>query len=209
MNDRDYFASIGHSKFEWHEMNGKSGSMFALTEDRKLMIKTISKDESKTIRNIIVPQLLEYMKNEPNTFIVPIFGLHKFSLDNKSELRFVVMKYLFQPPHSSLPSTLLSTSSPSTSSSATSPNSPSLGSNNGGSSGGWNAPLGSVGMEMDKIYDLKGSTTDRTAKEGETILKDVDLINDNIKFNVGQDLVTELLFQFKKDVNFLTSCEGE
>ena len=188
MNDREYFNSIGHTKFEWKTMNGKSGSLFAVTEDKKLLIKTVTKDESKTIRNVILPLLMEYIKNEPNTLIVPVFGLHKFTLDG-SDFRFVVMKYLFQAPTAST-SSVSSVSSPTTANSGAKLQDP------------------NVGFEMNKIYDLKGSTTDRIAKEGENIKKDLDLINENMKFHIGQDLSIEMLFQLKKDVNFFTSCEG-
>ena len=161
-------------------MNGKSGSLFAITEDKKLLIKTVTKDESKTIRKKVLPQLTEYIKNEPNTLILPIFGLHKFSLDG-SDFRFVVMRYLFQPPSSS-------SSSVSSVPSQTKPS--------------------DTIFEMNKIYDLKGSTTDRVAKEGESVRKDLDFTNDNMKFHIGQDMTIEMLFQLKKDVNFFTSCEG-
>ncbi|EFC47586.1 phosphatidylinositol-4-phosphate 5-kinase [Naegleria gruberi] len=187
MNDREYFNSIGHTKFEWKTMNGKSGSLFAVTEDKKLLIKTVTKDESKTIRNVILPLLMEYIKNEPNTLIVPVFGLHKFTLDG-SDFRFVVMKYLFQAPTATT-SSVSSVSSPTTANSGAKLQDP------------------NVGFEMNKIYDLKGSTTDRIAKEGENIKKDLDLINENMKFHIGQDLSIEMLFQLKKDVNFFTSCE--
>ena len=189
INDRDYFASIGHTKFEWHAMSGKSGSLFAVTQDKKLLIKTVTKDESKTIRNVILPQLLEYIKQEPNTLILPILGLHKFTIE-KTDFRFVVMRYLYSPPPTASPS--VGSLSPTSGAS-----SPLRGSDV------------SPNFEIVKSYDIKGSLTDRLAKEGETVKKDQDVVNENVKFNIGQELMLEVLFQLKKDVNFLTACEGK
>ncbi|KAL9652643.1 hypothetical protein ABK040_003946 [Willaertia magna] len=91
INDREYFTSIGHSKLKFEEYFTKNNLIFAFTEDGKYIIKSITKNQSKLIRNIYLSNLLNFLKNEENSLIVPILGLHKFSI-NGNDIRFIVMK---------------------------------------------------------------------------------------------------------------------
>jgi hypothetical protein len=58
-------------------------------------------------------------------------------------------------------------------------------------------------FKMDLIFDLKGSKLGRYAKKGNTILKDIDIINSNIKLNLSKENEQLFLMQLKSDTQFL------
>jgi 1-phosphatidylinositol-4-phosphate 5-kinase len=53
-----------------------------------------------------------------------------------------------------------------------------------------------------RVYDLKGSTKGRRSKEGETVRKDLDIIDDKQMFKLGPNK-ERFLSQLKRDVQFL------
>ena len=74
---------------------GKSGSFMYYTEDSKLIVKSISREEYKKFRDIL-KDYVNYIKTNPQTFLIRIYGLYK--LKNKSDNRqiyFIVFNNIF------------------------------------------------------------------------------------------------------------------
>ena len=77
---------------------GKSGSFIYYTEDLKLIIKSIPKEEYKKLRDIL-NDYAEYVRSNPETFLVHIYGLYK--LKNKQtnrQIYFIVINNFFSAP---------------------------------------------------------------------------------------------------------------
>ena len=68
---------------------------------------------------------------------------------------------------------------------------------------------------IDKVWDLKGSTVGRVAKEGETVFKDLDLLGKGLKaedkvptkIHIGKEKKEIFMRQLKRDVEFLAKLE--
>lgn len=78
--------------------SGKSGSFIYYTEDSRYLIKTIGKEEYRlfkaTLRNYH-----QFLSENPDTFIVRIFGMHKLKKVNSSKRYYlVVMNNVFSSP---------------------------------------------------------------------------------------------------------------
>ncbi|CDW73973.1 phosphatidylinositol-4-phosphate 5-kinase family protein [Stylonychia lemnae] len=90
ISEEDYLYSLGPDSILncfWNNnyqslyelcSSGKSGSLFYYTEDQKYMIKTISRDEFKKLKEIL-KQYYNHIKQNPSTLITRFFGLHKVS----------------------------------------------------------------------------------------------------------------------------------
>ncbi|CEG44881.1 Phosphatidylinositol-4-phosphate-5-kinase (Pi-PIPK-D8/GPCR-PIPK/PiGK8) [Plasmopara halstedii] len=72
---------------------GKSGAFFYFTQDRKYVVKTLSKEELKFFLGIL-PAYYTFMKQNPNTFITRFFGCHGLTMYGKTVF-FVVMQSVF------------------------------------------------------------------------------------------------------------------
>ncbi|KAJ3017198.1 UNVERIFIED_CONTAM: Phosphatidylinositol-4-phosphate 5-kinase [Siphonaria sp. JEL0065] len=73
---------------------GKSGSFFYFSQDYRFIIKTISKTEHKFFRRIL-RGYYEHVKENPNTLITRITGLHRVKIPGGKKIRFVVMGNVF------------------------------------------------------------------------------------------------------------------
>jgi 1-phosphatidylinositol-4-phosphate 5-kinase len=74
--------------------NSKSGNFFFYSYDKRFMIKTISKDEAKFLRNIL-PSYYEHLRRFPNSMLNRFFGMHRVKPHKKNEYRFLVMGSVF------------------------------------------------------------------------------------------------------------------
>lgn len=72
---------------------GKSGAFFYFTQDRKYVVKTLSKEELKFFLSIL-PAYYTFMKRNPDTFITRFFGCHGLTMYGKTVF-FVVMQSVF------------------------------------------------------------------------------------------------------------------
>lgn len=63
------------------------------------------------------------------------------------------------------------------------------------------------GQEIHKIWDLKGSTQGRRSKRGETVHKDLDIVDEGRKLYVGSERKNAIMVQLKKDTSFLAKLE--
>ncbi|EGG21885.1 putative phosphatidylinositol phosphate kinase [Cavenderia fasciculata] len=83
----------------WNEQStpGKSGSIFFFSHDNQYVLKTIPKREAKLLRSLL-PEYFEHMKRNPNSLLTKFFGLHRVKPRQGRQVRFVVMKNLFNTP---------------------------------------------------------------------------------------------------------------
>lgn len=72
---------------------GKSGAFFYFTEDRKYVVKTLTKEELKFLLSIL-PTYHTFIKNNPNTFMTRFFGCHGLTMYGKTVF-FMVMQSVF------------------------------------------------------------------------------------------------------------------
>lgn len=72
---------------------GKSGAFFYFTEDRKYVVKTLTKEELRFLLSIL-PAYLAFMRENPNTFMTRFFGCHGLTMYGKTVF-FVVMQSVF------------------------------------------------------------------------------------------------------------------
>ena len=72
-NSRQIFKA---NKGQKHQSGGKSGSFFFFTEDRNLIIKTISKDEFFKYLQVL-PEFIGHLQSHPGSLISRIYGLYE------------------------------------------------------------------------------------------------------------------------------------
>lgn len=102
LDPADYLISIT-GKYILSELTspGKSGSFFYYSRDFRYIIKTVHHSEHRQLRKIL-KNYYTHIKNNPNTLVSQIYGLHrvKMPLGNggKRKVHFIVMNNLF-PPH--------------------------------------------------------------------------------------------------------------
>lgn len=98
LDPADYLMSLT-SKYILSELGspGKSGSFFYFSRDYKYIIKTIHHAEHKLLRRIL-REYYHHVKDNPNTLISQIYGLHRVKIPYGRKIHFLVMNNLF-PPH--------------------------------------------------------------------------------------------------------------
>eukprot|EP00747_Dinoflagellata_sp_TGD_P217874 gnl/TRDRNA2_/TRDRNA2_90209_c1_seq1.p1 gnl/TRDRNA2_/TRDRNA2_90209_c1~~gnl/TRDRNA2_/TRDRNA2_90209_c1_seq1.p1 ORF type:complete len:264 (-),score=2.14 gnl/TRDRNA2_/TRDRNA2_90209_c1_seq1:64-855(-) len=64
----------------------------------------------------------------------------------------------------------------------------------------------SFGVKLTEIYDLKGSQHLRTAKIGDSVMKDNDFIHKGVMLNFPPEACEKLKQQHRRDCEFLASC---
>lgn len=97
VDSAQYLISLT-SKYILSELNtpGKSGSFFYFSQDFKFIIKTIHHSEHKFFLKFL-PHYYEHIKNNPNTLISRILGLHRVKLPFNEKIHFIVMGNVFPP----------------------------------------------------------------------------------------------------------------
>ncbi|KAI9307471.1 hypothetical protein BJ944DRAFT_157993 [Cunninghamella echinulata] len=93
----DYLMSLTH-KYILSELGspGKSGSFFYYSRDYRFIIKTIHHSEHSFMRKIL-SQYYDHCKQNPNTLLSRIYGLHRIKLPHGKKIHFVVMGNVFPP----------------------------------------------------------------------------------------------------------------
>lgn len=61
--------------------------------------------------------------------------------------------------------------------------------------------------EIHKIWDLKGSTAGRRAKRGDSVHKDLDIVDEGRKLYVGPEVKASIMGQLRRDTRFLADLE--
>lgn len=77
--------------------SGKSGSFFYYSSDGRYILKTIARDEFKTLMSIL-PSYYEHVKRYPATLATRFFGLHSLLDKKRKKLYFVIMNNVFETP---------------------------------------------------------------------------------------------------------------
>ncbi|ORX47297.1 hypothetical protein BCR36DRAFT_584805 [Piromyces finnis] len=75
---------------------GKSGSFFYYSQDYRFIIKTVHHDEHKYLLKIL-KNYYEHIKNNPDTLICKIYGLHRVKIPYGKKIHFIVMANVFPP----------------------------------------------------------------------------------------------------------------
>jgi len=98
LDPADYLMSLT-SKYIVSELGspGKSGSFFYFSRDYKYIIKTIHHQEHKFLRKVL-KDYFNHVKQNPNTLLSQIYGLHRVKIPYGRKIHFIVMNNLF-PPH--------------------------------------------------------------------------------------------------------------
>ncbi|KAL1526215.1 hypothetical protein AB1Y20_014941 [Prymnesium parvum] len=91
---QEYMVSIcGEHSLRELGTPGKSGAVFYLTEDNKFLIKTVSRKESKFLRQIL-PNYYNYVMRSANTLVPRFLGLIRITNAQRRNIRLVIMNYL-------------------------------------------------------------------------------------------------------------------
>lgn len=95
LDPADYLMSLT-AKYIVSELGspGKSGSFFYYSRDYRFVIKTIRHAEHKQLRKILHEYYL-HVKNNPNTLLSQIYGLHRVRLPFGRKIHFLVMNNVF------------------------------------------------------------------------------------------------------------------
>ena len=94
VDTQEYMVSIcGEHSLRELGTPGKSGAVFYLTEDGRFVIKTVSKKESKFLRQIL-PTYYKYVMECEDTMIPRFFGLIRIKTRTGRNIRMVVMNNL-------------------------------------------------------------------------------------------------------------------
>ena len=74
---------------------GKSGSFFYFTHDRRYVIKTVNAEEKKFLCKI-APSYYEFIKDNPDSLIVRLYGLYQVQLAwEQKYISVIVMENIF------------------------------------------------------------------------------------------------------------------
>ena len=73
---------------------GRSGSFFVFTNDKKFILKTVPKNEAQVLMKIL-PYYYKHLKRETNSFLIRIFGLVSMSMDHGMEIFVMIMANAF------------------------------------------------------------------------------------------------------------------
>lgn len=97
LDPAEYLMSLTH-KYIVSELfsPGKSKSFFYYSRDYRFIIKTVHHVEHRFMRKIL-PRYFQYIKENPNTLLTRIYGLHRVKIPYSSKIHFVVMANLFSP----------------------------------------------------------------------------------------------------------------
>ena len=100
VDTQEYMVSIcGEHSLRELGTPGKSGAVFYLTEDGKFIIKTVSKKESKFLRQIL-PNYYKYVMESGEDTLIPRFlGLIRIKTRMGRNIRLVVMNNLMPHKH--------------------------------------------------------------------------------------------------------------
>ncbi|KAJ9086341.1 Phosphatidylinositol-4-phosphate 5-kinase, variant 2 [Entomophthora muscae] len=93
----EYLMSLTH-KYIVSELfsPGKSRSFFYYSRDYRFIIKTVHHVEHRFMRKIL-PRYFQYVKDNPNTLLTRIYGLHRVKIPYTRKIHFLVMANIFPP----------------------------------------------------------------------------------------------------------------
>eukprot|EP00053_Salpingoeca_punica_P015500 m.143139 g.143139 ORF g.143139 m.143139 type:complete len:358 (+) comp16733_c0_seq4:171-1244(+) len=157
----DYLSSLVDAPLIEQTNSGRSGATFFVTHDRRLLVKSIGRDEVEAFHHTFPAYHAYVVQNHGETLLSQYLGMYRITV-NEKETYMVVMRNIF-------------------SSQAT----------------------------IHHIYDLKGSTVDRTASEKE-LERETPVLKDNDFTHAGQRIVigeqkAAFMATLRRDSEFLAS----
>lgn len=91
----DDIKDVDSSGMQEQFSEGKSGSFFYFTHDRRYVIKTVNTEEKKFLCKI-APAYYEYIKDNPDSLIVRLYGLYQVQLAwEQKYISVIVMENIF------------------------------------------------------------------------------------------------------------------
>eukprot|EP01121_Diplochlamys_sp_Union-15-3_P019861 TRINITY_DN7587_c0_g1_i1.p1 TRINITY_DN7587_c0_g1~~TRINITY_DN7587_c0_g1_i1.p1 ORF type:complete len:692 (-),score=84.07 TRINITY_DN7587_c0_g1_i1:5-2080(-) len=76
--------------------DGRSGSFFCLSPDKKFIIKTIPNSEMKVLRRIL-PSYFRHLESYPNSLLTRFYGAHMIDMSYGEPLNVIVMSNVLDP----------------------------------------------------------------------------------------------------------------
>lgn len=96
----EYYESLNPSKFLEKALNnqqfssGKSGSFFCFSPDKRIIVKTISSQDAKTLYKIL-KQYYQHIIDNPDTLILRILGLFSIHVGMTAPIYVIVLNNVF------------------------------------------------------------------------------------------------------------------
>lgn len=87
--------------FQAGESQGKSGSFFFFSHDKKFIIKTLYDDELKIFLEAL-PDYFEHLRSNPNSLIARIYGVFKVKMEDIVPVNLLLMANTIRCESSSL-----------------------------------------------------------------------------------------------------------
>ena len=99
VDSMSYMLSIcGNYNYLEFISNSKSGQFFFYSHDGRYMIKTQTNEENKFMKRIL-PHYYRYVTENPHTFLVRIYGMHRVKMYHlHRKTHFVIMQSVFDTP---------------------------------------------------------------------------------------------------------------
>uniref|UniRef100_A0AAV1VGR8 PIPK domain-containing protein n=1 Tax=Peronospora matthiolae TaxID=2874970 RepID=A0AAV1VGR8_9STRA len=96
IDSADYMLTLsGDFNFIEFMSNSKSGQFFFHSHDGRFMIKTQTKDDSKSLRRLL-PHYYKFVMENPNTLITRFYGMHRVQMHHlRRKMHFVIMASVF------------------------------------------------------------------------------------------------------------------
>lgn len=167
ISDDEYALEFSKDLVEF-SVNSKGGMRMYKTGNGRFLIKWMSQQESKVLRNM-VPVYLSHLKKYPRSLLNKCFGLHRVDSGKRR-------CHCVRPENENIYFQILENTF-------------------------WQCPL-----PPDLIYDLKGSIAGRRSNPGDTILKDLDFLDESTgarKLHLGSSLGPIFLEQVRVDASLL------
>lgn len=76
--------------FKAGESQGKSGSFFFFSGDRKFIIKTMTDNDLSTFKRIF-PNYVKHVSTRPNSFLARIYGIYTITMTDMEPIHLILM----------------------------------------------------------------------------------------------------------------------
>ena len=92
------FLCLGNDGYLEFLSNSKSGQFFFYSHDGRYLIKTQTNEENKFMKRIL-PHYYRYVTENPHTFLVRIYGMHRVKMYHlHRKVHYVIMGSVFDSP---------------------------------------------------------------------------------------------------------------
>lgn len=77
-----------------HESKGRSGNIFLCTDDNRLLLKTIDREEKQNLIRKMLPDYLEHMRRHPNSLLCKIYGVFTVKIPGVAPIHLLILENL-------------------------------------------------------------------------------------------------------------------